>query len=194
MKTTSRTPAQYIGLLALMFCFQIFAYAQNGEKHRPGAETELTTAKATVAAYANEEWEDLRSYLTPDAKIYGLGSFDSLTADETIAYWTQGSQTASPTLKDERWLIQTIEEGPKKGKWVYHWGTNTLNYKTGEKISFPYHIALKVERNKVSEAHFYYDNMKIIRHLGYALSPPLLEDQEEDDLDLMVDFETEKKN
>lgn len=138
------------------------------------ADADLQTAKATVAAYERGDWEKLRSNLSEDAVIYGLGNFDSLNVDETISYWTKGREKAFPTLDEAgTWLAVSIPEGPGKGNWVYHWGVNTLTYDNGETITFPYHVAIKIEDNKVAETHFYYDNMKIIRHLGYALSPPL---------------------
>lgn len=43
-----------------------------------------------------------------------------------------------------------------------------------------------MEDNKVAETHFYYDNSKIIRGMGYAISPPI--EDEEEDLDSLVDY------
>lgn len=159
--------------------------AQPGEpnvKSDDSVSTNLTTAKATMEAYETGDWETLRSYLQENARIYGLGNFDSLTVDETINYWSAGREDAAPILADNgTWLNAKQPEGPQKGDWVYHWGTNTISYENGESVTFPYHIALKMQNNKIVEAHFYYDNMKIIRAMGYALSPPLDSDQEEVD-------------
>lgn len=164
-----------IGVFFLVCSFTAVGQTENDATLQyPTAEDDLNTAKATVKAYENGNWEDLRSFLHKDAQIYGLGNFDSLTVDETLDYWTEGRETAVPELAEEgTWLGVSIPDGPRAGNWIYHWGTNTLSYEDGKKITFPYHVALKMENNKVTESHFYYDNMKIIREMGYAISPPL---------------------
>lgn len=161
------------GIALFMTCFLTTGTAQNERLDYATSVEDLETAKATVKAYEAQDWKELRTYLSDDAKIYGLASFDSLNVEETITYWTRGSEQAAPELKDKSWLAVAVPDGSRKGNWVYHWGVNTLSYISGEKISFPYHIALKINDSKVSEAHFYYDNMKIIREMGYAISPPL---------------------
>ena len=181
------------GLAIFMTAFTYTANAQNETLDYSTSVEDLKTAKATVQAYEDQDWDELRTYLKDDARIYGLASFDTLDVDQTIRYWKKGTDKAIPDLAEETWLAVAIPEGIRQGNWVYHWGVNTLSYATGEKIIFPYHIALKIDQNKVEEAHFYYDNMKIIREMGYAISPPL-EDGEpvEEVLDLNFEKSTEK--
>lgn len=181
MKTRSFLPSvlpAWLTIILLSFTFS--ASAQDKTLDHATAAEDLKTAKATVDAYEQQDWEKLKSFLDPGATIYGLADFDSLNVDETIAYWTKGSQAASPDLTEESWLTVSFTEGPRQGNWVYHWGVNTLTYMNGEKISFPYHLALKIEADKVAQAHFYYNNNKIIRAMGYAISPPL---EEEDSIE-----------
>lgn len=163
--------------------------AQNGTLELDTAEADMKTAKATVTAYEEQNWEQLRSYLSANASIFGLASFDSLNVEETINYWAKGSETAIPSLKKETWLGVSVPTGPKKGNWVYTWGINTLKYPSGASITFPYHLALKINNSKVEEAHFYYDNMKIIREMGYAISPPL----EDEDLESLEGLNLEER-
>lgn len=185
LKSTAKA---WIYVLAGVFllCFSYTGFAQTKDKmtlQYPTAEEDLNTAKETVKAYEEGRWEDLRSYLHEDARIYGLGSFDSLNVDQTINYWEKGRETATPTLSEEgTWMSVSIEEGTKEGNWIFHWGMNTLKYESGETITFPYHVAMRIEKDKVVESRFYYDNMKIIRGLGYAISPPL-EDKDPEDYD-----------
>lgn len=183
MKTTypsKMTPSLWVGVLMLMAT--ITGQAQNGTLDYATADADLKTAKATVTAYEEQNWDKLRTYLSDDATIFGLASFDSLNVDETLAYWAKGSETAIPTLNEQTWLGVSIPDGPRKGNWVYTWGVNTLKYPGGTSITFPYHLALKMSNNKVEEAYFYYDNMKIIREMGYAISPPL-EDEDSESLE-----------
>ena len=194
MKTNSYF--QYMlsaGLAIFLLAFTSTATAQNETLDYATSVEDLETAKETVQAYEAQDWQKLRTYLKEDARIYGLASFDSMDVDGTISYWSKGSETASPELKDKTWLAVAIPDGPREGHWVYHWGVNTLSYTNGERITFPYHIALKIEDNKVEEAHFYYDNMKIIRDMGYAISPPL-EDGEPVEEVLDLNFKSSDKN
>ena len=171
-----------IGVLLLFSGFTL--QAQPGERpvvSEKSAKEDLVTAKATMKAYETGDWEGLRSHLQENATIYGLGHFDSLTVDQTISYWSEGRKNAAPLLSDNgTWLNISQDQGEQKGDWVYHWGNNTISYDSGETVTFPFHIALRMQNHKVIEAHFYYDNMKIIRAMGYALSPPLEEEQDEE--------------
>lgn len=163
-------------IIVIFGCF-IF---QTGIAQVTAEEEIMEIAKETVEAYEAGNWEVLRKHVSPDAMFYNLGSYDSLTLDQTINYWTKGRETATPILvEDGVWLENEIREGPRKGNWVLHWGNNTLTYPHGETVSFPYHVALRFRNEKVQEVHFYYDNNRIIRAMGYEIQPPL-EDPDDD--------------
>ncbi|WP_029038506.1 nuclear transport factor 2-like protein [Salinimicrobium xinjiangense] len=137
-------------------------------------EEAMETAQETVRAYETGNWETLRKNVHDGAHFYNLGSYDSLSLEQTINYWKKGRETATPILsKDGAWLAVSVPEGPRKGNWILHWGNNTLRYPNGETISFPYHVAQKFKDSKVSEVHFYYDNNRIIRAMGYEIQPPM---------------------
>lgn len=138
----------------------------------------IQSAKEIVKAYETGNWDALRELSEPDAMFYNLGSYDSLGLDQTINYWRKGREIATPVLAENGvWLGVSVPEGPRDGNWVLHWGTNTLSYPNGETISFPYHVALRFKDDKVSQTHFYYDNNRIIRALGYEIQPPFDEEQ-----------------
>lgn len=169
-------------LLLMLFCFTSASAQVDGQltQEFPEEELAMEIAKKTVQAYESGDWDVIRNHVTPDAYFYNLGSFDSLTVEEALEYWQKGRETASPLLTDPgTWLSVTLPEGPRQGNWVLHWGENTLSYPNGETITFPYHVALKFEGDKVSQAHFYYDNNTIIRAMGFELQPPLNENQTE---------------
>lgn len=146
----------------------------------PEEDKLMQVARETVKAYETGNWEALKKNSTADAKFYNLGSYDSLTVGETIQYWKKGREVATPVLSEDGvWLGVTVPKGPREGNWILHWGTNTLSYPTGETISFPYHVALKFHDNKVRQYHFYYDNNRIIRALGYEIQPPFEENEDD---------------
>lgn len=189
MKTNNIFGRYMKQLIIIFFGMFIFhngiAQVVNGSP--PLGEQMKETAKETVKAYEAGNWEVLRKNAAPDAMFYNLGSYDSLTLDQTINYWTKGRETATPVLTDDGvWMVTSVPDGPRKGNWVLHWGKNTLSYPAGETISFPYHVALKFKDEKVQEAHFYYDNNRIIRAMGYEIQPPMQ--------DLNEDLEIEDKD
>jgi ketosteroid isomerase-like protein len=148
----------------------------------PNQEEAMETAEETVKAYETGNWDLLRENVQEDAYFYNLGSFDSLTLEQTINYWKKGREAATPVLREDgAWLAVTVPQGARQGNWILHWGNNTLHYPNGETISFPYHVSLKINDDKVSEAHFYYDNSRIIRALGFEIQPPFEEGNLEDD-------------
>lgn len=179
----------FVLILLMSLTFSQPVLAQDPEKallDYPEAEKNMQTVKKAMEAYETGNWDQLRAQVTDDARFYNLGSFDSLTIDQTVDYWKKGREAATPVLSEnEIWLPVSVKEGPRKGNWVLHWGSNTLSYPNGETISFPYHIATKLEDGKISNIYFYYDNNRIIRALGYAIDPPV---KEEDDDQGLEDF------
>lgn len=170
-------------ILLMSLSFNQSMFAQVPEKallDYPEADNNMQTVKKAMEAYETGNWNQLRAQVTEDAKFYNLGSFDSLTIDQTVDYWKKGREAATPILSEnEIWLPVSVKEGPRKGNWVLHWGSNTLSYPNGETISFPYHIATKLKDGKISHIYFYYDNNRIIRAMGYAIDPPLKEEDDE---------------
>lgn len=186
-KAEERKTKQWKVLLLIISIFMggLAGFAQVDGKvtlEFPNEEKAIQTAKETVKAYETGNWEVLRENVQEEAYFYNLGSFDSLTLDQTINYWKRGRETATPVLADDgAWLAVSVPQGPRKGNWILHWGTNTLSYPNGETISFPYHVALKFKNDKVNQAHFYYDNNRIIRALGYEIQMPFVEEEEDEE-------------
>ena len=146
----------------------------------PAEDKLMEVARETVRAYETGNWAALEKNSTEDARFYNLGSYDSLSVGQTIKYWKKGREVATPVLSEDGvWLGVTVPEGPREGNWILHWGTNTLRYPTGETISFPYHVALKFRDDKVRQYHFYYDNHRILRALGFEIQPPFEETEDD---------------
>ncbi len=194
-KFNSRIVQILIAMVLMVFTIQDPLFSQVPEKAMldyPEAEKNMNTVKKAMEAYQNGNWEQLRNSVTEDARFYNLGSFDSLNLEQTIEYWKKGRETAVPTLAENQiWLPVSVKDGPRQGEWVLHWGSNTLSYPNGETVSFPYHLATRMEGDKISKIYFYYDNNRIIRAMGYAIDPPLKEEDDEGLEDFRPD---EKKN
>lgn len=174
-----------ITLLAvlLFFSFSQTVLSQHTEPATldyPNVQRDLDAVKETLKAYEQGDWDNLKAHLAEDAMVYNLGTFDSLTVDQTVAYWQKGRKSATPLIaEDGVWLGVYVTEGPREGKWILNWGNNTLTYPNGETLSFPYHLAARMNEDKVAQLYFYYDNSRIVRGLGYSIDPPLKDDEEE---------------
>lgn len=184
MKTGIHKRGSFLLLLFAFFTAALPVLAQVDGRPSvdfPEEEELVRKARETVKAYESGNWQKLRENTSDDAMFYNLGSYDSLTVDQTINYWRKGREIATPVLADDGvWLAVSVPQGPREGKWILHWGSNTLSYPNGETITFPYHVALKFKDNKVTQTHFYYDNNRIIRALGYEIEPPFEEEGEEE--------------
>ena len=176
---------------ACMLLMTIPSWAQVDEQLSQNSLEEkaaMEVARKTVDAYEAGNWEVIRNNVSPDAHFYNLGSYDSLSVKEALDYWKKGRSTASPVLSDkDTWLAVNFPDGPRKGKWVLYWGENTLTYPNGESITFPYHVAMRFKGDKISNAHFYYDNNIIIRAMGFELQPPLEEEKQENGLESLLE-------
>lgn len=187
-----------INLLAvlLFFSFSQTALSQRTEPATldyPNVQRDLDAVKATIKAYEQGDWDNLRNHMAEDAMVYNLGIFDSLTVDQTVAYWKKSRESATPLIaEDGIWLGVSVSEGPRKGNWILHWGNNTLTYPNGETISFPYHIAARMNEDKIAKIYFYYDNSRIIRSLGYSIDPPLKDDDDDEGLDDFKGYQNNK--
>lgn len=186
MKNIKINTRQFLITVLLLFFGLSPGFAQISEDVNvdfPERQQDLTTAQNVVKAYESGNWQVLRDNVTPNVYFYNLGTYDSLTIDQTVDYWKKGRETATPVLsQDGVWLPVEVKSGPREGPWVLHWGSNTLKYPNGETISFPYHVALRFDGDKISQAYFYYDNNRIIRALGYDIQPPLKEDDRDEGL------------
>jgi hypothetical protein len=184
---------KWLCLTSIVICFSFgtASFAQVDGKVKvefPEQERDMETAKATVKAYETGNWEMLKENVTADARFYNLGSYDSLSVAQTIAYWTKGREIATPVIQEDGvWLGVQVPQGPREGEWILHWGRNTLHYPNGDTISFPYHVAMRFSKDKVSQIFFYYDNHRIIRALGYDIQPPLKEDEEGGGMEFLID-------
>lgn len=182
-----RSAIQYF-IVGLIFSISPGMLGQNPEPasvNYPNVKNDIETVRATIEAYENGNWEQLRTHMNDDAMVYNLGSFDSLTVDQTVNYWTKGRESAIPKISEDGiWLGVAVSEGPREGNWILHWGNNTLTYPNGETISFPYHLATLMKDKKIYRIYFYYDNGRIIRDLGYSIDPPLRDDDDNDEDDM----------
>lgn len=194
MKNINYNKYIYFILIVLMSGASMGLYGQKPEPASldyPNVQKDIETVKATIKAYENGNWEQLRANLAEDAMVYNLGSFDSLTVDQTVNYWKKGRDSAIPMISEDGiWLGVAVSEGPREGNWILHWGNNTLTYPNGETISFPYHLATHMKEDQIDRIYFYYDNGRIIRSLGYSIDPPV----KEDDDDGLEDFEGYREN
>jgi limonene-1,2-epoxide hydrolase len=89
----------------------------------------------------------------------------------------QMQQKLDSTVTD--WSIQyfvkfsvSVKDGNQKGDWVLLWGNISSENKSGKTITVPFNSVFKIEDEKIAMEVDYYDNMSIVKQLGYTITPP----------------------
>lgn len=140
----------------------------------PNADRDVNMVTDFMQAFlVDKDFDKARQYFKPDAIDYGPGYGDSANVDQMI----QMQQKLDSTVTD--WNIQyfvkfsvSVKEGDQQGDWVLLWGNVSSTNKSGKTITVPFNSVFKIEDEKIAMEVDYYDNMSIVKQLGYKITPP----------------------
>lgn len=140
----------------------------------PNADRDVNMVTDFMQAFlVDKDFDKARQYFKPDAIDYGPGYGDSANVDQMI----QMQQKLDSTVTD--WNIQyfvkfsvSVKEGDQQGDWVLLWGNVSSTNKSGKTITVPFNSVFKIEDEKIAMEVDYYDNMSIVKQLGYTITPP----------------------
>jgi hypothetical protein len=138
----------------------------------PNAESDIKT----VSEYINTlvvagEVDKAMSMLSSNYLGYGPGPNDSSNLEQTIAIWKQNiSQTKNRKVD---FVAETfnVTSGNLSGHWVSTWGTYSFT-QDDKDIKFPFQYTAHVSNGKIDQDRIYYDQLYIIKALGYTVTPP----------------------
>ena len=103
---------------------------------------------------------------------YGPSPADSINAEQSVNSWKENYKTQMNRKIDFLAIITVrILSGTYKGDWVDVWGKYSCNI-NGKDITFPFQYAAKVDNGKIVGDVIYYDNLYIVKKLGYTVTPP----------------------
>jgi hypothetical protein len=102
---------------------------------------------------------------------YGPGPGDSTNVQQTTDTWKQ-NYTTQQNRKVE-FVAETfnVKMGDQAGHWVSTWGTYSFT-ENGKDVKFPYQYTAHVKNGKIDKDVIYYDQLYILKTLGYTVTPP----------------------
>lgn len=137
----------------------------------PDAEADIKLVTDYVNNLVNGDVDNAISVLTPGYKGYGPGPGDSTNVQQTADSWKKGN--ADQKNRKVGFVAETfnVKGGDLAGHWVSTWGNYSFT-ENGKDISFPYQYTAHVINGKIDQDRIYYDQLYILKTLGYTVTPP----------------------
>jgi len=138
----------------------------------PNAEADIKT----VSDYLNTllvagNVDKATAMLSANYMGYGPGSDDSANLQTTTDDWKQN--ITRQQNRKVNFVAETfnVKSGDLSGHWVSTWGTYSFT-QDGKDIKFPFQYTAHVTNGKIDQDRVYYDQMYILKTLGYTITPP----------------------
>ncbi len=152
------------------FCQTKLAY-KDAIVDNPNAEADIKVVGDYVKALVSGDLDKAKSLLAPNYKGRGPSQLDSADIEKTLSNWQANYKTQSD--RKVGFVVQTFRStsGNTKGDWVSLWGTYTFT-QMEKTIQLPFQLTAKVADGKIVSDLIYFDNLSVVRQLGYKLTPP----------------------
>jgi ketosteroid isomerase-like protein len=173
MKTNKFFPI--VAIIIALFSATSFSQTKLAYKDavvdNPNAEADIKVVGDYVKALVSGDQDKAKSLLAPNYKGRGPSQLDSANIEKTLATWQANYKTQSN--RKVGFVTQTFRSttGNTKGDWVSIWGTYTFT-QMEKAISIPFQLTAKVADGKIVSDLIYFDNLSVVRQLGYKLTPP----------------------
>src|SRR5665213_50264 len=138
----------------------------------PDAEADIKT----VSDYLNTllvagDVDKATSMLTSNYMGYGPGAEDSADLQKTMDDWKKNVTTQQNRKVGFVQETFNVKSGDQAGHWVSVWGTYSCT-QNGKDIKFPFQYTAHVTNGKIDKDIVYYDQLYIVKALGYTVTPP----------------------
>ena len=137
----------------------------------PDAEADIKVVGDYIKALVSGDLDKAKTLLAPNFKGRGPSSLDSANVEKTVANWQANYKVQSDRKIGFVTQSHKVLSGNYKGSWVSLWGTYTFT-QTEKTISIPFQYTAKVADGKIVSDRIYFDNLSVVRQLGYKLTPP----------------------
>jgi ketosteroid isomerase-like protein len=137
----------------------------------PDAEADIKLVSDYVNNLVNGDVDKATSVLAANYKGYGPGPNDSTNVEQTAEGWKKGN--ANQTNRKVGFVPETfnVKAGDLAGHWVATWGSYSFT-ENGKDVSFPFQYTAHVKDGKIDQDRIYYDQLYILKTLGYTVTPP----------------------
>ena len=140
--------------------------------NNPNAEADIKV----VSDYLNTmvvagDVDKATSMLSNNFMDYGPGPEDSANLQKTIDIWKQN--VAMQKNRMVNFVAETfnVKSGVLAGNWVSVWGNYSCS-QNGKDLKFPFQYTAHVTNGKIDQDRIYYDQLYIVKALGYSITPP----------------------
>ena len=137
----------------------------------PNAEADIKVVGDYVKALVSGDLDKAKSLLAPNFMGRGPSSLDSANTEKTMTNWQANYKVQSDRKVGFVTQSHKVLSGNYKGTWVSLWGTYTFT-QMEKTISIPFQYTAKVADGKIVRDTIYFDNLSVVRQLGYKLTPP----------------------
>ncbi len=137
----------------------------------PDAEADMKVVGDYVKALVSGDLDKAKTLLAPNFMGRGPSSLDSANTEKTVANWQANYKVQSDRKVGFVTQSHKVLSGNLKGNWVSLWGTYTFT-QMEKTISIPFQYTAKVADGKIVRDLIYFDNLSVVRQLGYKLTPP----------------------
>jgi ketosteroid isomerase-like protein len=146
------------------------AYKDNVVQN-PNAEADIKVVGDYIKALVSGDLDKAKTLLAPNFMGRGPSQLDSANTEKTVANWQANYKVQLE--RKVRFVTQShkVLSGNYEGTWVSLWGTYTFT-QTEKAISIPFQLTAKVADGKIVSDRIYFDNLSVVRQLGYKLTPP----------------------
>jgi len=133
------------------------------------------TLKKYTKALENAYMEGKNDFISKDVMANNLnGGFEYLKALSRKIYRTNSFTNTKPSLSNNIFSRENVENNRNYGEWSIIWGRNLIiNNKTNKVLPIPYHNTTTVIKAKIGTMHSYLDYLDDIIIQGYPLAPPI---------------------
>jgi ketosteroid isomerase-like protein len=137
----------------------------------PNAEADMKVVGDYVKALVSGDLDKAKSLLAPNFIGRGPSQLDSANTEKTVANWQANYKIQSDRKVGFVTQTHKVLSGNYKGTWVSLWGTYTFT-QAEKTIALPFQLTTKVADGKILSDRIYFDNLSVVRQLGYKLTPP----------------------
>ena len=140
--------------------------------NNPNAEADIKIVSDYLTTLIdNGDVDKAASMLTTNFMGYGPGPQDSANLQITIDIWKKN--VAVQENRKVNFVAETfnVKSGVLAGNWVSVWGNYSCS-QNGKDLKFPFQYTAHVSNGKIDQDRVYYDQLYIIKALGYSITPP----------------------
>ncbi|WP_299111556.1 hypothetical protein [uncultured Winogradskyella sp.] len=137
----------------------------------PEPEADIKVVSNYVNALINNKMMEAKELLSDNYIGYGPAANDSITKQATLDSWNETHKIRSNEKVSFVTATIRVVQGEYKGDWVYQFGTYSFT-QDGKDIELPYQFTALVNNGKIERSSIYYDNLAILKALGYQIIPP----------------------